>query len=202
MRTLDDSEPLAAATIAERERLADLLGQLSPDQWGSPSLCFGWQIREVVAHITMPYRHSGAKVIVGIIRARGKFDVFADRRAREDTATTSDAELLASLRANVRHPWRPPAGGQAGALSHDVIHGLDITEPLGLPPAPPERIALVLNNSTPRAMEYFGTKLDGRRFEATDTDVTLGDGPSVTELTAREILLTITGRRPMPASDA
>ncbi len=202
MRTpsrLDETDPVAAATIAERRRLVELLSELSAEQWATPSLCAGWRIREVVAHITLAYRHSGPRVIAGIVAARGNFNVYADRIARRDTETTSDAELLASLRDNVAHPWKPPGGGQVGALSHDVIHGLDMTEPLGLPPAPADRIALVVTGATPAALAYFGTELDGRRLEATDAEIAIGDGPAVFGMPARELLLTVTGRRPMPA---
>lgn len=38
-------------TVAERRRLAALLTDLTPEQWGADSLCRGWRIREVVAHL-------------------------------------------------------------------------------------------------------------------------------------------------------
>ena len=137
------------------------------------------------AHVTMPYRHSGLRVLCGIAAARGDFNRFADRMARADTARLSDAELLASLRANIHHPWRPPRGGQAGALSHDVIHGLDITEALGLPRVSADRARQVLDNAGPRALAFFGTDLAGLRLVATDTDLSLGAGPEVVEAAAR-----------------
>ena len=191
---LDLTDPLALETAAERERLADLLAALPPDRWAADSLCAGWQVREVVAHMTMPYRHTGATVMAGIAAAGGDFNRFADERARQDTADTTDAELLDSLRDNIDHPWQPPLGGQAGALSHDVIHGLDITEPLGLPRPPADRIRLVLTGAGPRQLAFFGVDLTGRRLVATDTDLVLGDGPVVTELPAADMLLAITGR--------
>ncbi|WP_395727971.1 maleylpyruvate isomerase family mycothiol-dependent enzyme [Nakamurella sp.] len=191
---LDLTDPLARATTAERERLVDLLTDAGPEQWAADSLCAGWRVREVVAHMTMPYRHTGETVMAGIAAHGGDFNSFADEQARQDTAALSDAELLASLRDNVRHPWQPPAGGQAGALSHDVIHGLDITEPLGLPRPPADRIGLVLAGAGPRQLAYFGVDLSGRRLVATDTDLVLGDGPVVTELPAADILLAVAGR--------
>jgi len=109
----------------------------------------------------------------------------------------SEAELVELLRRNIDNPWRPPGGGQAGALSHDVIHGLDVTEPLGLPPAPADRVALVLASASPRQMKFFGVDLDGRKLAATDTDVSVGEGPAVVTMTAKEILLVATGRRPL-----
>ncbi|WP_067680878.1 maleylpyruvate isomerase family mycothiol-dependent enzyme [Nocardia miyunensis] len=199
MTGTDDHTPEREHTIAERERLADLLAGLIPDQWATPSLCEGWRIREVLAHMTMPYRTGPLSFLTGLIAARFSFDRYADKAAHRDTARLSDAELLAALRDNARHPWRPPGGGAAGALSHDVIHGLDITEPLGLPSAPPERIAMVLNSSTPKSFAYFGIDLAGRQLRATDAEVVVGSGAPIT-MPAKDILLAVTGRRALPAN--
>jgi uncharacterized protein (TIGR03083 family) len=187
---------LAEETYAERERLADLLADLTPDQWATDSLCDGWRVREVLAHMTMAYRTSTPRFFAGLVRARFSFARYADRDARTTTARTSDGELLALHRANIRHPWRPPGGGQAGALSHDVIHGLDITEPLGLPGPPPRRIALVLDHAGSRNLAFFGVDLHGTRLVASDADVAVGEGEELT-LTVRELLLVVTGRRPL-----
>jgi uncharacterized protein (TIGR03083 family) len=181
-------------TAAERERLAGLLAALAPDQWGTPSLCAGWAVREVVAHMTMPFRTSMPRVLLGLVTAGFSFNRYADRAARADTARLSDPQLLAALRDNARHPWQPPGGGPAGALSHDVIHGLDITEPLGLPPAPPDRIVAVLNGSTPKSFAYFGVDLTGRQLRAADADIVIGSGAPLT-MPVKDILLTVTGRR-------
>ncbi|MFC5064586.1 maleylpyruvate isomerase family mycothiol-dependent enzyme [Actinomycetospora atypica] len=196
-RQLDPSDPLARETAAERERLANLYAGLSPEQWAAPSLCAGWRVREVLAHVTMPYRHSTWRVLRGIAAARGDFNRFADRVARQDTARLSDDELLAALRDNVRHPWLPPGGGQAGALSHDVIHGLDVTEALGLDRVPADRVRHVLESAGPKALAYFGTDLTGLRLVATDTEIVLGPGPEVVELPAVDLLLRVTGRVPV-----
>lgn len=181
-------------TFAERARLAALLEQIGPEQWGSSSLCSGWQVREVVAHMTMPFRTTPIRLLAGLVRARFSFDRYADRAAHLDTKAMSDDELLAQLQANIRHPWSPPGGGAVGALSHDVIHGLDITEPLGLPAPPVERIARVLRGATPRAVQYFGANLHGSRLVATDADVEIGDGAPV-RMAVKDVLLVVTGRR-------
>jgi uncharacterized protein (TIGR03083 family) len=202
MTATTNSDPLAAETFAERRRLAGLLAGLTPAQWAHPSLCSGWRVREVVAHITLPYRHSGPRVIGGIIAARGRFNVFADRIARRDTARCSDADLLASLEQNAQHPWKPPGGGQLGALSHDVIHGLDITEPLGLPRPPTARVQTVLAGSTKRQLAYFGVDLSGTRLVADDCDVSIGpaNAAATLRMPAADMLLVVTGRRVLPAS--
>ncbi|MEZ0092322.1 maleylpyruvate isomerase family mycothiol-dependent enzyme [Streptacidiphilus sp. EB129] len=191
---------LRAQTRAERERLAALLAGLTEEQWDTPSLCAGWRVREVVAHITMPFRTSTPRFAAGLVAARFSFNRFADHVARRDGAGMTPDELLGTLRDNIGHPWQPPGGGPAAALSHDVIHGLDITEPLGLPPAPSERIATVLAHSSPRALAFFGVDLTGIELRATDADLRLGTG-RVVELPVKDILLTVTGRRPAPRQD-
>ena len=82
-----------------------------------------------------------------------------------------------------------------GALSHDVIHGLDITEPLGLASAPAERIRLVLEQAGEKNLAYFGTDLTGVRLIAEDAEFSMGTGPREVRASAREMLLTVTGRR-------
>ncbi|WP_030455767.1 maleylpyruvate isomerase family mycothiol-dependent enzyme [Herbidospora cretacea] len=183
---------------AERGELADLLAGLTPDQWDAPTLCEGWRVREVVAHTTMPFRRSGGRVLVELVRAKGNVNRAADRLARRDAARMSGAELLAVLRANLDHPWRPPGGGVTGALSHDVIHGLDITVALGLDRiVPPDRIAMVLAGMSSRNIAFFGTDLTGVELRATDLDWTLGSGSPVTGR-AQDLLLVVCGRRLPP----
>jgi hypothetical protein len=144
----------------------------------------------------MPYRHSVATILMAMLQARGRFDVAADRLARRDTADRSSAALLEDLRRNVAHQWKPPGGGQLGALSHDVIHGLDMTEALGLlPVSPPDRIAAVLRGA--KLARAFKVNLSGRRLVATDAHCAVGEGRPI-DLPAKEILLVVTGRRPVP----
>ena len=195
------TEDLTIHTHTERERLAGILSSLHPEQWAAPSLCAGWRVREVVAHLTMPYRRgpmTGAVAFfLGLARSGFNINRYLDRAARADAARLTDAELLEVLRVNIRNPWRPPGGGQIGALSHDVIHGLDITEPLGLPSCPPERITLVLQQTSAKNLGYFGVDLTGRQLIASDAEASLGEGTAV-HMPAKDILLLATGRYPFP----
>lgn len=71
MATSDKTdEAIAEETYAERERLVELLAGLTPEQWAAPSLCAGWRVRDVVAHITMAYRVGALRFLGGLARAR------------------------------------------------------------------------------------------------------------------------------------
>jgi len=187
-----------AAVTAERTDLAHLLAGLRPDRWDAPTLCEGWRVREVVAHITMPFRTSLGRTLVELVKARGSVNRMADRCARSDAARLSTGELLAALRDNVAHPWKPPGGGVLGALSHDVIHGLDISVGLDLGrQVPLDRMAMVLGGLRPRNVAFFGTDLTGVRLQATDLDWSHGTGTPVRG-SAQDLLLALCGRRLPP----
>lgn len=192
-KTMSDDR-IRDETFAERARLSAILAELTPDQWAAPSLCEGWRVREVVAHITMPFRLSGRQFAIGMLAARGNFNRMADRYARQDATALSAEQLVACLRDNTRHPWKPPGGGFRGALSHDVIHGLDITVGLGLDQrVPGERLRIVLDGVRPKQIRYFGANLDGVQLRATDLDWSFGSGTAVTG-TAQDLLLVLCGR--------
>lgn len=197
MGTESESDRLISETRAERERLAAVFGGLSPEQWAAPSLCAGWSVGDVAGHMTMFFRVKPLGFFAGLAGAGFSFNRYADRDARSTARAMSQAELVDLLRRNVGNPWQPPGGGAAGPLSHDVIHGLDVTEALGLPAPPADRIGLVLASAGPRQLKYFGVDLSGRRLTATDADASVGDGPVAVPLSAKEILLVITGRRPL-----
>ncbi|MER7281957.1 maleylpyruvate isomerase family mycothiol-dependent enzyme [Dactylosporangium sp. NPDC000244] len=182
----------------ERTELADLYDELTTAQWDAPTLCAGWRVREVVAHTTQPFRSSTGRTVAELVRSGFSFNRMADRTARRDAARMSPDALVAAVRDNARHPWTPPGGGPAGALSHEVIHGLDITEGLGLDRrVPPDRLAIVLGGMSPRNVAFFGVDLAGVRLEATDLDWHHGTGSPVRGA-AQDLLLAVCGRRLPP----
>jgi uncharacterized protein (TIGR03083 family) len=184
--------------MAERREQVDLLDGLSEEEWDRPSLCAGWRVREVIAHTTMPYRLSAPRFVLEMVRSGGRFNAMSDRLARRDAADMSSADLVSCLRDNVAHPWKPPGGGDVGALSHDVIHGLDATVGAGLDRRPPpERVGLVLAAVKPKQLRYFGVDLNGVRLVATDLDWSFGTGEPLRGR-AQDLLLVLCGRR-LPA---
>ena len=196
---------------AHRRALAAALDGLTADQWHGESLCAGWTPAHVLAHQTMPFRISEAEVMAGIQRCGGDFTRFSDEIAARDSELPP-SDLVASLRDNADTPWSPPGGGLAGALSHDVIHGLDMTWQLGLAyeiPAP--AMTAVLDSITrPLALDpadvvaaevrvqadsqtLFGFPLGGIKVSATDLDWSVGEGAELAGR-SRDLLPLLAGR--------
>ncbi|HEX6476843.1 MAG TPA: maleylpyruvate isomerase family mycothiol-dependent enzyme [Acidimicrobiales bacterium] len=188
----DDLQPLIAGDYLA---LADLLEGLSPARWETPSLCEGWRVREVVAHMTMPGRYDEPAFMAELRECDFDFTKLSNRVASRDGQLPAE-ELVAVLRSEVLHGWTPPGGGSHGALSHVVIHSLDITVPLGEPRRSPDAtIGLVLDDLTRGgAHDHFGTDIAGRTLQATDIDWTFGSGPPV-RASAEHLVLELTGRR-------
>ncbi|MFD7907009.1 maleylpyruvate isomerase family mycothiol-dependent enzyme [Kitasatospora sp. NPDC059747] len=196
MSRAQDPAWLREQIAAERRELADVLDSLTADQWNSPSLCDGWTVRAVAAHMSTGFRHSGARTLLEIVRAGGSIHRMADRVARRDAAALSEQEIAAALRDNAAHPWRPPVGGRIAGLAHDAVHGLDITVALGLPARLPlPRATALLDAITPRGLRFFGARLDGVRLRAVDADWRYGDGADLVEGRSQELLLLAYGRR-------
>lgn len=193
------NEHLYELTVAERQRLADLLAGLSPEQWRADSLCAGWRVREVVAHINATATQTYEEFLAAVAAADGNINLACDRTAKADSARFSDAELLATHRSRISSRWTPGPGNRRGALSHEVIHGLDITVPLGLPEPEPEVLAATLAGGDPAQLAFFGFDAGSVRLVADDADLTVGDGPREVRLPARDVVLVVTGRRQIDA---
>jgi uncharacterized protein (TIGR03083 family) len=187
-------ESLRRSITAQRQDLAEILDALSLNSWEAPTLCEGWKVREVVAHLTMPFRYSTARFIGEVLRSGGKFNRMADRCARRDSALSPE-ELTTAVRDNAMNPWKPPGGGFEGALVHEVIHGLDITVPLRIEHAiPADRLRTVLHViSRPKSLKFFGVDLTGINLHANDVEWSFGSGVSMSG-SAQAIALVLCGR--------
>jgi uncharacterized protein (TIGR03083 family) len=179
----------------ERRALADALDRLTPDQWQGTTMCAGWTPGHVLAHLTMPFRISGQDFMAGLQECGGDFTRFSDGIADRDSKLPQ-AELVAVLRDNADTPWSPPGGGLVGALSHDVIHGLDVTWPLATDyPIADRALTTVLDSITsPGSETYFGVPLRGIKLTATDLDWTHGSGASLAGR-GRDLIMLLANRR-------
>jgi uncharacterized protein (TIGR03083 family) len=193
MTEIEDARDLQPWVARTYEALAELLAAGPAGTWDAPSLCAGWQVRHVVAHVTMPARLTGEQFGAEMAAAGGDFGRLSDTVAARDGALPA-AELLAALRSPVLHGWQPPGGGAAGALSHAVIHSLDVTVALDRPAvAPRDAVISVLDQLVGANGAIFGLDLTGVRVEATDTAWGWGSGEVVQADSARLVAL-LSGR--------
>jgi uncharacterized protein (TIGR03083 family) len=190
---MTELQPLVATTY---DGLADVLASETPESWDAPSLCDNWQVRHVVAHVTMPARLTPQQFGAEMAAAGGDFAAVSNAIADRD-ALLPVADHLKALRSQQLHEWQPPGGGTAGALNHAVIHSLDITIALERPNvAPKEGVVAVLDQLTVANGTFFGVDLAGVRLEATDTDWTWGSGDALQAETG--LLVALLSGRTLP----
>jgi uncharacterized protein (TIGR03083 family) len=190
---------LQPAVTAEFLALADLLDSVPETGWDTPSLCAGWRLREAVAHLTMPVRYSPEQFQAELRDCDGDFTRLSNLVASRDAALPPRA-LGGHQRDDMLHHWAPPGGGYAGALNHVVIHGLDITVPLGVPRrSPAETLRAVLDDLTRGGTHaHFGFDLEGLSLRATDMGWSFGSGTPITGA-AEDLALLVCGRHLPPS---
>ncbi len=133
----------------------------------------------MVAHVTMPARLTPEQFGAEMAVAAGDFTVLSNTVAARD-ASLPPADLVNALRSPLLREWQPPGGGAVAALSHAVIHSLDVTVALDRPVvAPKEAVIAVLDQLIAANGEWFGIDLTGVRFEAVDADWSGGSGDLV-----------------------
>ncbi|MFB9929948.1 maleylpyruvate isomerase family mycothiol-dependent enzyme [Amycolatopsis halotolerans] len=183
-------------TLARDERadFADFLETLTPEQWDEPTLCAGWNVRSVVAHVVSYDELGGRQLARRFVRAglslkRSNEIGLAEYRVRAPEA------LIDVMR---RHPQPGRVlgkfGGMVGFLD-GLIHQQDIRRPLGQPrtiPAARLRRALELSLRAPPI--GVSRRLTGLRAVATDLDWASGRGIEVRG-PAEALLLALAGRR-------
>jgi uncharacterized protein (TIGR03083 family) len=183
-------QPLVAASFAA---LAESLAAVAEERWNEPSMCEGWAVRHVIAHLTMAARYDEAAFLAELTANGFDFQSTSDRIAFRDGELPPEA-LLADLRGDTMASFPQPGGGFVGSLSHVVIHGLDATQPLGLARSCSDEAArLVLDSLVAAAPNVFGVDTSGLAFRATDLDWSYGAGQPV-DRPAAEILLALSGR--------
>src|SRR5215470_1792805 len=80
----------------QRLSLAGLLEQLSDEEWRQPSLCTGWTVRDVAAHLTLQQLGPGG-VIAMMARWRGSMDRTIHYAARRRAARPT-GQIIAEIR--------------------------------------------------------------------------------------------------------
>jgi uncharacterized protein (TIGR03083 family) len=189
-----DREAIAQAVEAERRDLADLLDRLGPADWDVASLCPGWTVRDVVAHLTLTTRLSKPAAVLGVLRARGDVNRLIHDSACRRSAQFGPADLVAQLRATAASTRRPLGARPLDPLVDVLVHGQDIARPLNRSRAMPlARVLPALQHVAGSSFYGVQKRFTGLRFVATDLDWAAGEGTEVRG-PGGELLLVLTGR--------
>lgn len=183
-----------AAVHEERRALSADLSHVTAERWAENSLCPGWDIHDVVAHLVDSAKTTRLSFIRRLVMARFDFDRDnAAGIARERRA--SPAQTLAAFDRIVMETKTPPAP-PATRLVEAVVHGEDVRRPLGLHREYPiEHVMPALRHQLKTGASMGGgrERAAGFRLVAVDSNWSSGTGPEV-HGTAVALLLAISGR--------
>lgn len=177
-----DREEMWRHIAEQRLAIAEALTELGPEEWEQPSLCEGWRVRDVVAHVGLATEITLGSVVREFVRAHGSFHKFIRETAIERASLPND-ELIAILDRAASSRRLAPGTTTREPLLDVLVHAQDIFIPLGREFTMPERPALVAADRIWQIPPPFGfgakKRLRGLRIEATDVSWSRGDGPSV-----------------------
>ena len=178
-----------------RRALVRLLEGLSEEEWRQQSLCAGWTVRQVAAHLALQNTTWSAmpRAVPGLIRhggVNGAIHAMACRHAELPAEV-----IIAEIRDRIG-VWRPlPTVTFRETAIDYLVHGQDIAVPLGrtLPMAP--GLAVIAADrvwASPR-MFHARKKLAGYRLVADDVPWAAGQGHEICGPIGA-LLLLLTGR--------
>ena len=192
-----DPDAVWAAIDHERLDLADLLDDLAPAEWEQPSLCAGWRVRDVAAHLALAQTGAG-RAALDLLRARGSLQRMIHDTAVRHAATPTE-RLIAQIRGMAGSRRTAPGVTPLEPLLDALVHGQDIAVPLGRPRTMPIAAAAtaatrVWDMPWPMSTTFAPRRrLAGLRLVATDAEWAVGEGDPV-EGPVQALLMVLTGR--------
>lgn len=184
---------------AERIDLANFLAGLTPEQWDARTLCTGWRVRDVVAHMIGYEDLRLAAFFPRVIK--GGFNPNRINANRLDELDGRTPEQLLEMVRVSETPRSLTAGfGGRIALLDGIVHQQDIRRPLGMPrEIPGERMRVAMDFARWAPPIRGALRARGVRLVAIDLDWSRGSGPEVTG--PAEALLMAMAARPCALAD-
>lgn len=179
----------------QRLEIADLIESIDardPALWSTPSLCDGWTVANVAAHLT----HSTIampRMLLEAARSGFRFNALVHRLAVTDSRPP--AQIAADLRGIVGSRRHPPGTTVLEPLIDVLVHAQDICIPLGIDRAmPTDAAAAAADRLWHMGFPFHARRrLANYRLVATDADFAVGDGREI-RAPVRELLLLLAGR--------
>jgi uncharacterized protein (TIGR03083 family) len=180
---------------AERAAQVDGLAALPAADWDRPSLCAGWTVRDVVAHLIDTATVTPPKFFARFAGSGFNFQTMVRKNIADIQDGRTDAELLEMLRSRVG-ARTAPHGPTLSWLGETIVHGEDVFRAVGgYHEHPAEHLAAVAGFYA-GSNALIGTKrrIEGLALRATDTTWQHGTGPEVSGPMVA-LVMAMTGRK-------
>jgi uncharacterized protein (TIGR03083 family) len=183
------------AIDGQRRALVHLLEDLPEQEWHWPSLCHGWTVRQVAAHLALQNMTWQAmpRVAIDLIRHGGMNGAIHALACRH--AELSVEVIVGQIRDQIG-VWRPlPAVTFRETAIDYLVHGQDIAVPLGRTLPMPQGLAVLAADRVWSSSRMFHArkKLARYRLVADDAPWTAGQGQEIRGPIGA-LLLLLTGR--------
>ena len=180
----------------ERRSLAATLAGLDAEQWEQPSLCEGWTVKEVAAHVIAHPQIGWAQMPGMVARNLGPgYNATIFREVKRLGERSTRESILADFETYDSSTRKVPTTTPVEPLIDALVHHQDILRPLGLRhEMAPEAAAVAADRS--RTLAFLsGSRavVKGTRMVATDIDWSRGRGPTLTG-PVQELLMVCMGR--------
>jgi len=175
-----DREQVFASTARMRRDLADLLADLDERELATPSLCAGWDVLTCAAHTAPDADSTAARFVLAMVRYGGPHR--ANNGLAKQLADQGRDAVVAALRDNADLRISPPGVREYGQFTDQIVHGVDIRRPIGVPWEPePDDVRAALGFLTRGRVVGFVPRgvLAGLRVDAVDVGFTSGEGAVV-----------------------
>jgi len=180
----------------ERADLARTLAGLTSEQWETESLCPGWRVHDVAAHVIANPQIRLRDVVAMAARNLGRgYNQIILREVRRLGATTTREQVLADFDTYADSRRRVPTTTTIEPLVDALVHHQDIVRPLGLTHDMDPEAAAVAADRCRLLAGLMGSRraVRGTRMVATDHEWSRGSGP-VLAGPMSELLMVCAGR--------
>lgn len=201
--TITEADALWSGIDDQRARTAQLLKMLSPEQWECPSLCDGWTVRHVAAHLTLQQQRW--RDAVTFLTRHPRMLRSVTLNATVHNSAVLQAQLLTTDQI-IEHIVNGIGSRRHNAfvtpletLTDILVHSQDIAIPLAVHlPMRPELSALAATRRWDTRNTWLATvnrrlPLNSYQLRATDVNWSRGQGSDITGPIGA-ILLLLTGR--------
>jgi uncharacterized protein (TIGR03083 family) len=185
----------------ERAALAATLAELDDGDWSHDTLCAGWTVLDVAAHVISTPQIGWRQLAEMTVRNLGRsYNTMIFREVKRLGAAQTAGSVLSDFATFASSTHHVPTTTSVEPLIDALLHHQDIVRPLGRARAMNPEAAAVAADRVRLLAPLMGTGrlLRSVRLEATDVRWSRGRGPTIRG-PIQELLMIASGRQPDPS---